>query len=310
MKLSIIIPVYNVEHYVKKCIDSIYSQDVDMSEFEVVFVDDGSTDGTREVIRENLRPNTKILCQENSKQGAARNLGLSAASGEYVWFVDGDDLICNGAFREIFAIIDRSPFDILFFKYKRIVSYGEETIALQTPAVKSYNGTGYLSMRRLTLGSLYVYRRNFLITNKLLFIRNVVYEDCDFIVKACFCAEKILEADFTPYLALVREDSTTNSSSVFHIDSLKAILSSMIAFAESKRGRDGYSDLCFYCAMVFNTLFYRFRHLDRHLRKSVRLSDKLMSGVISCMLHSRHTKYIFEAVVLLFAFKIIFNEEK
>lgn len=99
MKLSYIIPIYNGKDYIIRCLDSICLQDIPVSDYEVLVIDDCSTDNTCELVSayaEN-HSNVRLLCQqENMRQGAARNWGLREAKGEYISFVDGDDIVLDG----------------------------------------------------------------------------------------------------------------------------------------------------------------------------------------------------------------------
>ena len=88
-KLSIIIPVYNVEAYVGRTLESVFATEA--TDFDVIVVNDGTKDGSMEVVRQFAdRPNLTVIEQENQGLSAARNRGMSAAGGEYVWFVDSD----------------------------------------------------------------------------------------------------------------------------------------------------------------------------------------------------------------------------
>ncbi len=102
MKLSVIIPVYNVAPYVRKCVESVLAQDLDPKDYEVILVDDGSTDGSGEICdslaerqkggrAEGQKGNMKVLHQENQGVAAARNAGAKIAKGEYLAFLDSDD---------------------------------------------------------------------------------------------------------------------------------------------------------------------------------------------------------------------------
>ena len=95
MRLSIIIPMYNVSLYVEKCVRSCLRQDIPYSEYEIILVNDGSTDNTLDIVQSIAReyPNIHIVDQENAGLSIARNVGLSKAAGEYVWFIDSDDWI-------------------------------------------------------------------------------------------------------------------------------------------------------------------------------------------------------------------------
>ncbi len=89
--ISIIIPVYNVEPYLRQCLDSIFEQEAD--NYEVICINDGSTDGSAEILDEYAAKylNLKVLHVANGGTAKARNLGMELAQGEYIWFVDSDD---------------------------------------------------------------------------------------------------------------------------------------------------------------------------------------------------------------------------
>ena len=100
IKISIVIPVYNVEAYLQKCLDSIRTQT--FSEFEVILVDDGSSDGTGRICEEaaSRDPRFRVIHQENQGVSAARNLALDLVRGTYVLFFDGDDYVLPETLRE------------------------------------------------------------------------------------------------------------------------------------------------------------------------------------------------------------------
>ena len=102
MKISTIIPVYNAEKYIARCLDSILTQGIE--EQEIICVDDGSTDNSLKILRdyERSHENIHVLTQQNSYAGVARNNGLLAAKGEYVHFMDADDYVLPGAYIEVY----------------------------------------------------------------------------------------------------------------------------------------------------------------------------------------------------------------
>ena len=104
VKLSFIIPIYNAERYLAECLDSIYATSVDKSVFEVICVNDCSPDCSREVVMEYQKAHKNLVLidhSENKKAGGARNTGLLAAKGEYVWFVDADDRIRENCLKSL-----------------------------------------------------------------------------------------------------------------------------------------------------------------------------------------------------------------
>ena len=101
ISLSIIIPVYNVEQYLPRCLDSVLQQDIPYEEYEVIVVNDGSPDSSLAIAESYARryPNVKVVTRQNGGLSAARNTGLEYAKGEYVWFVDTDDRIASNCIR-------------------------------------------------------------------------------------------------------------------------------------------------------------------------------------------------------------------
>lgn len=114
MKFSVIIPVYNSAEFLNKCIDSIVLQGYD--DFELILVDDGSTDVSRQICQEYVRKydNVQLIMQENSGPSAARNHGIHRAAGEYLAFVDSDDWVMPDYFRKLERAVSESP-DLVFF---------------------------------------------------------------------------------------------------------------------------------------------------------------------------------------------------
>lgn len=128
-KFTVIVPVYNVENYVEKCVNSILSQS--FKDYELILVDDGSTDNSGEIcnrlVAENKdKANIKVIHQENRGLGGARNTGIKAATGEYLFFIDSDDTITDGAFQELSDYIDENDTDIVTFDIVKVDENGNE----------------------------------------------------------------------------------------------------------------------------------------------------------------------------------------
>ena len=117
MRLSIIIPVYNVEAYVGQTLESVFTTTASADDFEVIIVNDGTKDGSMDVVRRYAdRPNITIIEQENQGLSAARNHGLDLAKGDYVWFVDSDDwLVDDGVGRVLKLLEERKGAEVLVF---------------------------------------------------------------------------------------------------------------------------------------------------------------------------------------------------
>lgn len=119
MLLSVVVPLYNTEKYIAKCLDSILNQGLDANQYEVIVVNDGSTDSGPEIVAEycGKYSNIRMLTQTNGGLSSARNLGIREARGEYLHFVDSDDYIEVGAYNHIFnnLLKNRSKIDLIRF---------------------------------------------------------------------------------------------------------------------------------------------------------------------------------------------------
>ena len=121
-KISIIIPVYNVEKYLRECLDSCVNQTLE--DIEIICVDDCSTDNSYKILEEYQQKDPRIRIfqqEENKKQGAARNKGLEVATGEYVWFVDSDDYIDTKACQILYDTIKEFDVDMLCFSALKFI---------------------------------------------------------------------------------------------------------------------------------------------------------------------------------------------
>ena len=149
MRFSIIIPVYNVKQYLDDCLQSILSQTY--RDYEIVLVDDGSSDGSSEICDQYAREykNVKVYHQINQGQSAARNFAVQKASGEYIWFVDADDIILTeNALQQLSLKLDEKP-DVISFGWKETDSIEEfaesqERFNFDDTEQKKYTGQSYL----------------------------------------------------------------------------------------------------------------------------------------------------------------------
>ena len=207
VKLSIIIPVYNTEEYWPRGLNSCLDQDLPATEYEIIVVDDGSTDGSLQLLMNyaDKYPIIRVFTQTNKRQGAARNLGLRSARGEYVWFVDSDDRIepnCLSRILQLDLGVDIFLFPGCWFEYDDKITYSSYDVPRSQNVFDNF-------YRVTPCG--YIYRRSFLLENNLFFIEGVVYEDNEFIPKTFFKAQKISYIDIPVYYCFVRESSTTRS---------------------------------------------------------------------------------------------------
>ena len=124
IRLSIIIPFYNVEQYIAQCLDSVYDQDIPEEAYEVICVNDASPDCSRDIVVEYQKKHSNLILVEhesNKKLGAARNTGRSVARGKYIWNVDSDDMIASNCLKAMLGICEKNDLDVLLFGCNQLV---------------------------------------------------------------------------------------------------------------------------------------------------------------------------------------------
>lgn len=186
-QLSIVIPIYNVENYLQECLNSI-GNSIDAN-VEVILVNDGSTDNSKEIAREfqNSRKNVVLIEQENKGLSIARNVGLNAAQGEYILFLDSDDYLASNAISNLLNILNESNLDLLLFSgYK--VYYDRERIVEEKPfgySITNMDGQSGLKMFQILQQNgeysscvvLQCVKRAFLNENHIRFYPGILHED-------------------------------------------------------------------------------------------------------------------------------------
>ncbi len=184
-KISVIIPVYNVENYVEEAIDSVVNQTI-FDETEVIIVDDGSTDNSRFIISkyEQNYDNVKIVRKENGGLSSARNCGMKYINGEYIHFFDSDDYILPYAYEKLYDLAKKNDLDVCIGNYLRFNE--EKTWKHHTPqfVFKDIDGdvelTDIENYPNLTWDMLVwnkIYKREFLEKNDIKFIEGITFED-------------------------------------------------------------------------------------------------------------------------------------
>lgn len=129
-KISVIIPCYNVKDMVSECLDSIVAQTIGLEHLEIILIDDASADETVSVLKkyEEKYPDNimLVLCEKNGRQGTARNIGLSYATGDFISFVDSDDWIHPDMYKVLVDIMNKNECDVVQFRYMETKDKPEE----------------------------------------------------------------------------------------------------------------------------------------------------------------------------------------
>ncbi len=245
-KLSIIIPIYNVEKYVEKCIASVYQQNLSENDFEIIVVDDESPDGSLAIVQriaEN-HSNITIISQKNKGLGGARNTGIQAAKTKYILFLDSDDFLEPNVLQTYLDLADKHDTDFVEFGVQAAYMDGRvEVIKSNTSNEKVYSGIDYASNFKYMYSSdNKLYSREFLHSNKLLFIEHIYIEDYEFMTRAFRKAKRIVASDVMGVNYLQSPGSITRSTDPAKkqkkLDDIKRILG-IIATAKKEAIAEG-----------------------------------------------------------------------
>lgn len=245
IKLSIIVPVYNVAPYLRKCVDSLLSQDFE--DYEIILVDDGSPDGCPQICDEYAKghANIRVIHQTNAGLSAARNAGLKVAKGEYVCFVDSDDYWEKNVLGGLMAQVERDNLDVLRFGYQNV----NEKYEVFQPYKRDHrldndysetvtDGVTFLNTRMSTAcyAVMFILRRDLIYSDQqsaignqssenntshikyntyekksCLFTEKIYFEDTDWTPRMLIKAQRVASTNTIVYNYLQRQGSITNA---------------------------------------------------------------------------------------------------
>lgn len=212
-KVSVIIPVYNVEKYLAECLDSVINQTE--KDIEIICIDDCSTDSSLNILQEYAKNDNRIVIlqnEQNSGQSVARNKGLEIAKGEYVLFVDSDDFIEPNLLEIALKYVN--DVDIVCFDYRE---YNPDKLGSFTHNYtfdnRLYSGEEYFFEATKTYSIIVItcnklYRKNFLLENNIRFVPGLLYEDFLFYFYCVLKAKNIRCIDDKLYIYRIRPEST------------------------------------------------------------------------------------------------------
>ncbi|WP_343288432.1 glycosyltransferase [Turicibacter bilis] len=218
-KVSVIIPVYNVENYIRDCVESVVNQTLD--NIEIIIVNDGCTDHSINRIDDLIKSNNLLIVnQENKGLSAARNIGLSYATGDYIAFIDSDDYIESNFIEMLYVNAVENNLDIAIGGYRKLFSNGEflpDKRNQELIGSEVMTGEEYL-YKSVVLNDYQMevwddlYKRSFLEENDLKFCEGIIHEDEEFTPKCILKAKRIKVIDCLGYIYRQREGSIMHQS--------------------------------------------------------------------------------------------------
>ncbi|WP_144283300.1 glycosyltransferase family 2 protein [Chryseobacterium echinoideorum] len=240
MKVSIIVPVYNVENYLAKCLDSLVNQA--LQNIEIIVVNDGSTDASENIIQQyystypdKIKPFTK----NNGGLSDARNFGIDKATGDYLGFVDSDDFVSETMFEEMLSLAEKYDAEMVICNIQKVDEHGNVTQKLtQIPNMPEkiklesnfsvFSDLSYFACNKLFRKELFKHKR---------FKKGVHFEDIQLIPQLLLECETLAQTQKFHYQYLERSNSITKTHNESGLDILKAVEDVEVAFLQSK-----YSD--------------------------------------------------------------------
>lgn len=244
-KVSVIVPIYNVEDYLEQCLDSLVSQT--LKDIEIICVDDGSPDRSAEIAEMYVKEytNVTLLRKENGGQSSARNMALEIAKGTYVYFLDSDDYIEENALEKLYERMEADQLDMLFFN--AVSFFEDDEIKEQNQNFEDYynrkgdytgvhTGQQMFSMMRQN-GEFFVtpwqefFRRSLIEDHHLRFYDGIIHEDNLFTFQSVMLAERTGYMDDKFYHRRVHDNSTmTTTKSMRNVEGYLVCYEEMLSF--------------------------------------------------------------------------------
>lgn len=258
LMVSVVVPVYNVEAYLKKCIDSILSQEYEKT--EIILIDDGSKDSSGEICDAYAAQynNVQVVHQENAGLAAARNVGIRCAKGDYLLFVDSDDYIAEGALKKIIhesMSMEKKP-DVVFLEMKNVYPDGNEKFSGEKYDGRMINGQPKeMVLRHLVKIGKFpgsscnkMVKRSLIVDHNIFFPEGFIAEDIDWILQLLDAAESFFycSGDYY-YYRKQREGSITNTAGINTVKSLLEILGKWL---DGNSSTNSYQD-SFYAFLAY-----------------------------------------------------------
>ena len=273
-KISVIVPVYNAEKYIARCLDSILMQAG--SNVEIILIDDGSQDKSEEIIKTYFgkhKSSIKYIKKENEGVANTRNLGLEKATGDYIIFVDADDYINQNLFQNLEQYMEKN-IDII--KYKAIIeTEKEEPIGqLEGPVFDCVTGEEAFSKlcfedEMLDALWVYAYKRELFIKNKLKFLKDAEHEDFGLIPLIILKANTFISTNIQGYHYVQSQNSITRSKQ--YSKTVKKVFDTLLHYDNMVKQIESYkiSEKAKEDVKIFytNSILLRVNHLEKQDRK-------------------------------------------
>lgn len=313
MLLSIIIPVYNVEKYVEKCIRSCETQDIPSSEYELICINDGSKDNSLAIVEKlaSEYDNIKIINQDNQGLSMARNNGLKIATGEYIWFVDSDDWIAENCLAAVTRTLLSENLDALIINGIRFID-GEEMPHQNVDVTPVMTGIEMMHHHHTNCASFKtILKKSLFEDHNIRFYPGIYHEDQEYSPRMYYFVERIRQSDFYIYMNRLNRQSITQSVNPKKGFDLLKVSESLYEFCEENvKEVDKYLYHDFICSNL-NQSLSNIIIAPNDVKREYKTVLKGYKHLFKSYLKSSLTQYKFEGVLFklglspLFVYKLI-----
>jgi glycosyltransferase involved in cell wall biosynthesis len=289
IKVSIVVPVYNVEKYLRQCLDSLVNQT--LKEIEIICVNDASPDSSLKILNEYAQKDQRIVVinlKENRKQGGARNAGIRIARGEYIGIVDSDDWVDLDMYESLWNASIDSTADIVCSDYYTYYEDSKQSVftenipdSIVESSIENFHKYVIINGGRMCTN---IIKRHIFFDNQLWYPENLIYED-NAVGSSLFCASNIANKVNKPfYHYRVREQSTTTTKDNFRLFDRLETSVMMLEHTRRLGFYDRYQaeiDYSFYCLYYRNTLYACFFNFSVVPKKYIEMTKKTFPKYIN-----------------------------
>lgn len=305
--ISVIIPVYNVEQYIRECLDSVISQTY--QDLEILLVDDGSLDNSGAICEEYATRDERItvIHKENGGQSDAKNVGLSASNGDYIYFLDSDDYIKEDTLERALSVAERERSDIVFFGG---VAFSDNPKQKLPPVeilheYSEASGADMLIQRWeneewMPGGQGHLFKAEFLKREMLTFRKGIVYEDLLFSTIAYVRAKSVVQCTDAVYFYRVRSESTmTKKPKPYNLNCFQVCIQSMAEekkrYQNDSRQNRALDSMILHSAYSFMNLYGEIDKTNRKMvtKETIRKIRSELSRVKTISCRRQQIKFMF-----------------
>ena len=253
IKVSVIVPVYNTEKYLIRCLESLVNQT--LNEMEVLVVDDGSTDSSPLILEKYIArfpDRIRVIHKENGGQATARNMGIREARGKYIGFTDSDDYVDNHMFEEMLKAAESEDCDMVECNYHYIQDLKKGTQEIATRGnIRQYKNQKDMFIDPMTVPWSRLVKREILQKEGLQFPEGLIYEDTAFCIKMLPYIKKEKYVDKQLYYYILREGSTMTANKSRKVADIFAVLEDILDFYRREGFYEEYAkELEYFCVKI------------------------------------------------------------